>query len=140
MANRLTKPLGVVMGLAALLATVGCATPDGTLDPAGDADGDGLTNGEEAELGTDPLKDDSDADGFSDGDEVAVGSDPLDYYDHDYNGGWPIGYDCRDDVVASGDHLGGTPEDFELFDQFSDKLSLYDFCDRTVLLVSSEFG
>jgi outer membrane protein OmpA-like peptidoglycan-associated protein len=35
-----------------------------------DADGDGLTNKEERELGTDPKKADSDGDGLSDGDEV----------------------------------------------------------------------
>ena len=35
-----------------------------------DPDGDGLTNDQEAALGTDPLKADSDGDGISDGDEV----------------------------------------------------------------------
>ena len=42
-----------------------------------DSDGDGLTDLEEDELGTDPESDDSDGDGLSDGDEVALGSDPL---------------------------------------------------------------
>lgn len=35
-----------------------------------DPDGDGLTNDQEAMLGTDPLKDDTDGDGLGDGDEV----------------------------------------------------------------------
>ena len=43
-----------------------------------DADGDGLTNDQEENLGTDPLLADSDGDGISDLAEVQAGSDPLD--------------------------------------------------------------
>jgi len=46
--------------------------------PGGDADEDGLTNGEEEELGTDPEVADTDKDGVNDGTEVDNGSDPLD--------------------------------------------------------------
>jgi hypothetical protein len=46
-------------------------------DPNGDADNDGLSNAQEAQIGTDPLNPDTDGDGFSDGVEVATGSDPL---------------------------------------------------------------
>lgn len=42
----------------------------------GDRDGDGLTDAEEVELGTNPGDADSDNDGISDGDEIAAGSDP----------------------------------------------------------------
>ena len=42
-----------------------------------DADLDGLSDGEEAERGTDPNNPDTDGDTFSDGVEVASGSDPL---------------------------------------------------------------
>lgn len=41
-----------------------------------DTDQDGLTNSEEAVLGTDPTKVDSDGDGFADGSEVKSGYDP----------------------------------------------------------------
>jgi hypothetical protein len=48
------------------------------LDPNGDEDGDGLTNGEEKEIGTDPLDPDSDDDGLDDGLEVKIiGTNPL---------------------------------------------------------------
>lgn len=55
-------------------------TAEPTAEPADttDTDGDGLTDAEEAALGTDPANPDSDDDGISDGDEVNVwGSDPL---------------------------------------------------------------
>jgi len=42
-----------------------------------DSDGDGLSNKDEAELGTDPDVADSDGDGLDDGAEVDSGSDPL---------------------------------------------------------------
>ncbi len=51
---------------------------DDTGGPQGDVDGDGLTNEEEAELGTDPANADSDGDGVNDGSEVSASSDPLD--------------------------------------------------------------
>ncbi len=42
-----------------------------------DDDGDGLTNGREAELGTNSQHPDSDGDGLNDADEVRRGTDPL---------------------------------------------------------------
>jgi YD repeat-containing protein len=45
--------------------------------PTVDSDGDGLSDAQEAILGTDPFNPDTDGDGFSDGVEVASGSDPL---------------------------------------------------------------
>lgn len=43
-----------------------------------DPDGDGLTNAQEATLGTDSFRADTDGDGFYDGFEVSAGSNPLD--------------------------------------------------------------
>ena len=43
-----------------------------------DDDGDGLTDTQEANYGTDPLLQDSDSDGFSDYEEIIEGTDPLD--------------------------------------------------------------
>jgi hypothetical protein len=50
------------------------------LDPAGDADQDGVTNGVECEIGSDPFDTDTDDDGWPDGVELMEGidSDPLD--------------------------------------------------------------
>jgi hypothetical protein len=48
------------------------------LDPSGDEDGDGLTNGQELTLGTDPYKKDTDGDGVNDPVEIADGTNPND--------------------------------------------------------------
>ncbi len=48
------------------------------VDPTLDPDGDGLPNGLELILGTDPFNADTDGDGFADGVEVVSGSNPLD--------------------------------------------------------------
>jgi len=42
-----------------------------------DADGDGLTDAQEADLGTNPIAADSDSDGLTDGQEVALGTNPT---------------------------------------------------------------
>ena len=53
-----------------------------TPDADEDSDNDGLPNGLERLLGTDPCNPDTDGDGISDGDEVRAGSDPLDAKSH----------------------------------------------------------
>jgi hypothetical protein len=78
-----------------------------------DGDGDGLTDLEEAELGTNPTNPDSDGDGFEDGEEVDAGSDPLD------PGSTPGGTqpDCTDASAEWGARipLAGLP-DADLYD------------------------
>jgi len=54
-----------------------------SFDSAVDSDGDGLSDWQEAKLGTDPYDPDTDGDGLSDGWEVANGGDPLDPDDAD---------------------------------------------------------
>jgi hypothetical protein len=103
-----------------------------------DTDGDGLTDAEEAALGTNPTLADSDGDGWDDGVEVDGHTDPTSASDHPYTGGWAIGA-CRDDIVATGTQVGDIAEDFVLVDQFGENLRLHDFCDRQVLLVSAAF-
>ena len=76
----------VNLALALSLTLAGCGdeeaepavdTPEPAVEAETDSDGDGLTDAEEADLGTDPNVADSDGDGLSDGDEVAGGSDPA---------------------------------------------------------------
>lgn len=56
-----------------------------------DDDNDGLTDTEEAELGTDPLKQDTDGDGWSDREEIDAGTDPLQAASQpELEGGLPI--------------------------------------------------
>ena len=43
-----------------------------------DTDGDGLADGEERRIGTDPMLADTDGDGLEDADERMRGTDPLD--------------------------------------------------------------
>ena len=52
-----------------------------TTEAPPDNDGDGLTNAEEQQLGTNPNDDDTDGDGISDSGEVLQGTDPLDVND-----------------------------------------------------------
>jgi hypothetical protein len=57
--------------------------PKPTATSAPDRDEDGLSDAEEAQVGTDPTRPDSDNDGTSDGDEVFIhGTDPLDPESH----------------------------------------------------------
>ena len=54
---------------------MGLVTP--SLNAPVDSDNDGLTDTQEADLGTDPDNADSDGDGLEDGAEVALGTDPT---------------------------------------------------------------
>ena len=69
-------------------------------DQGADADGDGLDDGVECQLGTDPGKPDTDGDGYRDGVEVVAGSNPLD------SGSVPAPPQAVDDAAMT---LKGTP-------------------------------
>ncbi len=87
----LNTTLASIIASAYLLTFAGCVddrayfaselAPEGNpiddLDPDGDEDGDGLTNQEEIDLGTDPFDPDTDGDGLDDGLEVQIGTDPT---------------------------------------------------------------
>ncbi len=98
-------------------------------DLAADDDGDGLTNGEEDELGTDRDAIDSDGDGYSDFDEVQTDHDPLDSEDMIYTGGWPYNPD-KDDMEDPG--WEGRAKEGNMvprhvgYDQYGDTFDLYD--------------
>jgi T5SS/PEP-CTERM-associated repeat protein/autotransporter-associated beta strand protein len=70
----LTYSYSSASGIAATTVT---RTVNVILDPNGDEDGDGISNGQEAALGTDPNNKDSDGDGVTDGKEVTDGTNPT---------------------------------------------------------------
>ena len=107
--------------------------------PIRDSDGDGVTNRDESEMGTDPNNPDSDGDGFDDGVEVNGHTDPTDADDHPYEGGWPID-SCRNDLVPAGMAVGDVINDVELIDQHGESVRIHDFCNRVVLIEHAGFG
>jgi hypothetical protein len=105
--------------------TVGClAEVDVNVDP----DGDGLSDAEEAELGTDRVIADSDGDGFDDGAELIGKTDPLDEWSKPYD-------QCRDSIVGTGNAVGEISFDWELPNQWETTTRLYNYCDRVALLI-----
>ncbi len=126
----------LTLSTALCLLAMGCEAT--MVDIPLDEDGDGLLSNEEEEIGTDPFDVDSDGDGHEDGDEYFGGTDPLDETDHPYMGGWDITR-CNTDPQPSGDAVGQVTADFALPDQYGEDVSLYDFCQKTVLLVTGTF-
>lgn len=140
--------------LLAGVALVACNGNGTDLDPEDvfDTDGDGLSDVEEEELGTDPTLPDTDYDGYGDLEEVEYDTDPTDIFDHPYNAGWDMDTECRHSIVPT--HEDGTDPDFQVgdivnnFESFSqmgdngipEYVRLHDFCNHYVLLVSSAFG
>jgi thiol-disulfide isomerase/thioredoxin len=102
-----------------------------------DTDGDGLTDLEEADLGTDPAVADSDGDGFDDYEESLSG-DPLDcMFVPEGDGNWG---DCRAQMDADGltgetwKDDGRVMMDFTFVDQYDQEVSLHQFYGQVVLL------
>jgi len=82
---------------------------DELVDDGTDTDGDGLTDMQEDELGTDPEDPDSDGDGYSDGAEVENDSDPTNDEDGIFQGGFPFNADldgCEDSGFSGGASVG----------------------------------
>jgi hypothetical protein len=145
---------------------LGCTPGTTALDETGgvevdelDSDGDGLTDAEEAALGTDAGSHDTDMDGLSDLEEVLGGTDPrsadtdgdsyLDPWELDqgtdptdpesriYTGYWP--YNPDKDALAHVDDVrdtvGAQIPRLQLVDQFGDTVDLYDFAGQDVPIV-----
>jgi len=103
-----------------------------------DSDGDGLSDDEEEDLGTDPEDTDTDGDGWEDEDEVDASTNPLDGGDHPYEQGWPID-SCRNNISPTGSQIGQITDNFELLSQTGEMVRLHDFCDRAVFLITAAF-
>ena len=105
-------------------------------DPgAADDDDDGLTNDEEAELGTDPNKKDTDGDNYWDLWELNEGTDPLSYDSRIYTGSWPYNPD-KDELdpgswSSAGQNKGDRFPRDQFLDHHGDMVDLYDFVNFT---------
>jgi hypothetical protein len=100
-------------------------------DPANpDSDGDLVPDGAEVSAGSDPLLEDTDEDGYLDFDEIAEGHDPADAKDRIYRGNWPY-YRNKDELKGGSKNGTATVGErwgrFKLVDQFGDKVDLFDF-------------
>jgi len=111
--------------LIATLLPLGCTPTEPVCDPDLDEDGDGLSQCEEEELGTDPAERDSDGDGFDDDEELECVSDPLDADEVCYACGWQ--HNDPGDLGGVGPDEGDTIGNFELWDQCEEEVDLWDF-------------
>ena len=105
-----------------------------------DSDDDGLTDLEESEAGTDPTEPDSDGDGYSDFDELEEGSDPADEDSKIYTGNWPYqadkdSYNAPTSTADTSSSLGELLLRDQLLDQFGDMVDLYDFAGQGKYIV-----
>lgn len=124
-------------------------------DPTGDNDGDGLTNGEEADMGTDPDAADSDGDGTSDPDEVAGGTNPNFIWSHPYaQGDYLVGAcpvlpdEAASGPTGQGSLSGNTWDAYQEgdvmhnlavggHDSFGQEVPVYSFCGNYTMVVQS---
>jgi len=127
-----------------LLLLLACATPvsdepvEIPCDPAADADGDGLDDCLEEELGADPNNPDSDGDGLTDAEEVDCVSDPTDATEQCYACGWA--HNDPGDLTGFGPALGDTLADISLVDQCGEEVRVHDFAGRyTILFMTAEW-
>lgn len=153
----------LVLSLATLAACGGDAKDDtsssggGSADDAtADNDGDGLTNGEEADMGTDPDAADSDGDGTSDPDEIDAGTNPKFIWSHPYAEGDYLVGNCPvfPDEANSGPtgrgavSGGGTWDAYQEgdimhnlgvggHDSFNQETPVYSFCGNYTMVVQS---
>ena len=123
---------------------ISCAT-DGQGDPVDqpcsadlDADGDGLDDCAEADLGTDPASSDSDGDGFSDSEEVACVSNPL-----TLTSVLPPAAGKHNDpgtLVSNGKEVGDVIKNISLVDQRGEMVDIWDFYGEYHVLYMTSAG
>jgi hypothetical protein len=102
----------------------------GTDPEVEDTDGDRLMDGDEPANGTDPTAYDTDGDGYADGDEVTEGTDPTDADSKIYEGGWPYFWDKDSIEEGSFSSTAGEGDEVPRFvavDQYGEEVDLYDY-------------
>ncbi len=96
-----------------------------------DTDKDGLSDEEEAMLGTDPTKKDTDGDNYWDPWELIEGTDPLDVASRIYTGYWPYNPDKATTPqgawATASKNVGEQFPAAEFLDQHGDMVNVYDF-------------
>lgn len=96
----------------------------GTTTGSDNADGDCLTDAEEAEIGTDANSVDSDGDAISDCDELACVSNPIDGNETCYACGWK--HNDPGTLVSTGATEGSVIGNVDLIDQCGEPVPLWD--------------
>lgn len=145
-----------LLAILTLGLALGCKAEDkDEMDMGADNDGDGISNGDEIDLGTDPNNPDTDGDGFDDAREWLEGTNPNYEYSHSYTGDYRIGF-CETPPEPTGPTLalsasddagntynysvlqnGDVPENFVMSDQNGEDVNLYSFCGRQIMVVVS---
>ncbi len=92
-----------------------------------DTDNDGLTDGQEAIIGTDPTNPDTDGDSFLDGEEVDNGTDPLDACDPN------LTPDCNPDPIDLQVLKSVTPTSAATGEQITFTITLNNILERRIL-------
>jgi hypothetical protein len=91
-----------------------------------DTDGDGLTNEEEADHGTDPNDPDTDGDGWNDGDEVHnYASDPNNEWSYPFSCHYPPGPGPQ--WQGQGWNTGQVMQDATLLDKCGEQIHMHGF-------------
>lgn len=111
--------------LAPLLFLAACVAAQPADPEPVDTDGDGLTDEEEADLGTDPAASDSDGDGFADAAELDCGASPTDGGATCFACGWPD-HDPGT-LQTTGDEVGDVVADLTLTDACGEEPSLWNW-------------
>ena len=120
----------MIRTLCVLSLIVGCAEEkDGAEEvhcsDTSDADGDGLTECDEYEWGTDPNNADTDGDGFTDDAEVLCVSNPNDADEQCYACGWK--HNDPGNLESTGTEVGDVMDSISLVDQCGEMVDLWDF-------------
>ena len=141
-----------MLALALFLACTPADKADDTTNA--DADGDGLTASDEADLGTSDDAADFDGDGFEDGDEVTAGTNPAWKWSHTYDqGDYLIGAcdvppSSETGPTGTGQYGGNTWDAYQEgdvmhnlgeggYDSFGQEVPVYAFCGNYTLVTQS---
>ena len=101
-----------------------------------DTDDDGLSDFTEVEQGLDPLAADTDQDGFTDGEEFTKGTDGTDpmSYERTTEGEWPDLSGWADTEGSTGFAIGDQLQNMKGEDQFGNDVELYQFWGNVILI------